>query len=134
VRDIATVLGVISGKDPRDSTSLPAPVPDYAAALHGDIRGLKLGLPKEYFVGGLAPEVNTAVQAAVQQLEKLGAELVEVSLPHTEYAIATYYIVATAEASANLARFDGIRYGLRVDGSTPYELYCRTRGTGSARR
>jgi aspartyl-tRNA(Asn)/glutamyl-tRNA(Gln) amidotransferase subunit A len=130
VRDIATVLGVISGKDPRDSTSLPAPVPDYAAALHGDIRGMKLGLPKEYFVGGLAPEVKTAVQAAVQQLEKLGAELVEVSLPHTEYAIATYYIVATAEASANLARFDGIRYGLRVDGSTPYDLYCRTRGTG----
>jgi aspartyl-tRNA(Asn)/glutamyl-tRNA(Gln) amidotransferase subunit A len=104
-------------------------VPDYVA-LNGNIRGIKLGLPKEYFIGGLDREVNEAVRAAVRRLEELGAEIVEISLPHTEYAVAVYYIVATAEASANLARFDGIRYGLRVDGPTPFDLYCRTRGAG----
>jgi aspartyl-tRNA(Asn)/glutamyl-tRNA(Gln) amidotransferase subunit A len=136
VRDAATMLGVISGHDPRDSTSVPQPVPDYGAALNGSepdgpsIKGLKLGLPKEYLVGGLDPEVKAAVDAAIQQLEKLGAELMEISLPHTEYAAATYYIIAPAEASANLARFDGIRYGARVDGADPIELYCRTRGAG----
>ena len=130
VRDAAAILQVISGHDARDSTSLPATVPDYAAALAGSLKGLKLGLPKEYFIGGLDPEVQAAVRTAVQQMEKLGAEIIEISLPHTRYAIAAYYIVATAEASANLARFDGIRYGLRVDGATPYDLYCRTRGAG----
>jgi aspartyl-tRNA(Asn)/glutamyl-tRNA(Gln) amidotransferase subunit A len=130
VRDAATMLGVIAGHDPRDSTSVRQTVPDYAAALTGDVRGLKLGLPKEYMIGGLAPEVKAAVDAAVEQFEKLGAEVVEISLPHTDYAVATYYIVATAEASANLARFDGIRYGARVDGADPVELYCRTRGAG----
>lgn len=128
--DAATVLGVIAGHDPRDSTSLPQPVPNYRAALSGNIKGLKLGLPKEYMVGGLDAEVKHAVENAVQQLAKLGAEIVEVSLPHTDYAIATYYIIATAEASANLARFDGIRYGARVDGADPIELYCKTRGQG----
>lgn len=130
VRDAATLLGVISGRDPRDSTSVPEPVPDYAAALNGNIKGLKLGLPKEYFIGGLDKEVTAAVNAAVKQLEKLGAEIVEISLPHTDYAVAVYYIIATAEASANLARFDGIRYGLRVDGADPVELYTKTRGAG----
>lgn len=130
VRDAATVLKVIAGHDARDSTSVPQPVPDYAAALTSDIKGLKLGLPKEYMVGGLDTEVKQAIEAAVQQLAKVGAEIVEVSLPHTDYAIATYYIVATAEASANLARFDGIRYGARVDGADPTELYSRTRGAG----
>jgi aspartyl-tRNA(Asn)/glutamyl-tRNA(Gln) amidotransferase subunit A len=130
VRDAATMLGVISGRDPRDSTSVPEPVPDYAAALNGNIKGLKLGLPKEYFIGGLDKEVTGAVNAAVKQLEKLGAEIVEISLPHTDYAVAVYYIIATAEASANLARFDGIRYGLRVDGADPVELYSKTRGAG----
>jgi aspartyl-tRNA(Asn)/glutamyl-tRNA(Gln) amidotransferase subunit A len=130
VGDAATVLGVISGHDLRDSTSVPTPVPDYSAALDGQIKGLKLGLPKEYMIGGLDGEVSGAVQAAVKHLEKLGAEIVEVSLPHTEYAVATYYIIATAEASANLARFDGIRYGLRVDGVDPTDLYCKTRGAG----
>ena len=130
VRDAATVLGVISGHDPRDSTSVPEPVPDYGAALEVPIKGLKLGLPKEYMIGGLSAEVSGAVQAAVKQFEKLGAEIVEVSLPHTDYAVATYYIVATAEASANLARFDGIRYGARVDGVDPTDLYCKTRGAG----
>src|SRR5688500_2358138 len=130
VQDASTILEVISGIDPRDSTSVPQPVPHYASAFTGDIRGLKIGLAKEYMVGGLDPEVKQAVDAAVKQLEKLGAEIVEVSLPHTEYAVATYYIVATAEASANLARFDGIRYGARVEGSDPTALYSNTRGAG----
>ena len=130
VRDTATILQTISGIDPLDSTSVPEPVPDYAKLLDGDIKGLKLGIAKEYLVGGLDPEVNAAVQKAIQQLTSLGAEIVEVSLPHTEYAVATYYIIATAEASANLARFDGIRYGTRIDGADPIELYSRTRGAG----
>lgn len=130
VRDAATMLGVIAGHDPRDSTSVPQPVPDYPAALTGDVKGLKLGLPKEYMVGGLDAEVKAAVEQAVQHFASLGAEIVEISLPHTDYAIATYYIIATAEASANLARFDGIRYGARVDGADPNELYARTRGAG----
>ncbi len=130
VRDSATMLGVMSGVDPRDSTSVPQPVPDYTAALDGNIRGLKIGLPKEYMIGGLDPEVKAAVDAAVKQLEKFGAEIVEISLPHTDYAVATYYIIATAEASANLARFDGIRYGARVDGADLIELYSKTRGAG----
>jgi aspartyl-tRNA(Asn)/glutamyl-tRNA(Gln) amidotransferase subunit A len=131
VRDAATVLGVISGHDPRDSTSVPQPVPDYSAALTGQIKGLKLGLPREYLAaGGLDPQVKAAVDAAVNQLRELGAELVEISLPHTDYALATYYIIATAEASANLARFDGIRYGLRAEGQDPIELYQNTRGQG----
>jgi aspartyl-tRNA(Asn)/glutamyl-tRNA(Gln) amidotransferase subunit A len=130
VRDTAMMLGVIAGHDSRDSTSVPQPVPDYGAALTGDVRGLKLGLPKEYMIGGLDAEVKASVDAAVKQFEKLGAEIVEISLPHTDYAIATYYIIATAEASANLARFDGIRYGARMDGADPVELYSRTRGAG----
>jgi aspartyl-tRNA(Asn)/glutamyl-tRNA(Gln) amidotransferase subunit A len=130
VRDAATMLGVIAGHDSRDSTSVPQAVPDYSAALTGDIKGLKLGLPKEYLIGGLDAEVKAAVDGAVKQFEKLGAEIVEISLPHTDYAIATYYIIATAEASANLARFDGIRYGARMDGHDPIELYSRTRGAG----
>ena len=130
VRDAATLLGVIGGHDRRDSTSVPQSVPDYAAALTGDIKGLKLGLPKEYIIGGLDPEVKAAVDAAVRQFEKLGAEIVEISLPHTDYAAVAYYIIAPAEASANLARFDGIRYGARVDGADPIELYSKTRGAG----
>jgi aspartyl-tRNA(Asn)/glutamyl-tRNA(Gln) amidotransferase subunit A len=130
VRDAATLLGAMSGVDPHDSTSVPQPVPDYVAALDGKIKGLKLGLPKEYLIGGLDTEVKAAVDAAVKQYEKLGAEIVEISLSHTDYAVATYYIVATAEASANLARFDGIRYGLHVDATDPTELYRQTRGAG----
>lgn len=136
IRDTATLLAVISGHDARDSTSVPRPVPDYAAALAGSVpdgpilKGVKLGLPKEYMLGGLDVEVKAAVDAAVKQYAKLGAEIVEISLPHTDYAVATYYIIATAEASANLARFDGIRYGARVDGADPIELYGRTRGAG----
>ena len=129
-RDAATVLGVIAGHDPRDSTSVPQPVPNFATGLSGNLKGLKIGLVKEYMIGGLAPEVKHAIEVAMQQLAKLGAEIVEVSLPHTDYAVATYYIIATAEASANLARFDGIRYGARVDGADPIELYSKTRGAG----
>src|ERR1039458_4992357 len=130
VRDTATMLGVISGHDLRDSTSVPQPVPDYAAALTGDIKGLKLGLPKEYRIGGLDLEVKAAVDAAVKQFQKLGAEIVEISLPHTDYGVSVYYIIGTADASANLARFDGIRNGARVNGADPIELYSRTRGAG----
>lgn len=130
VSDAAAILRVISGHDHRDSTSVPQAVPDYHASLTGHLKGLKLGLPKEYFVAGIDPEINQAVQAAVKQMEKLGAEIVEISLPHTEYAVATYYVIATAEASANLARFDGIRYGLRLEGEDPIDLYGKTRGAG----
>jgi aspartyl-tRNA(Asn)/glutamyl-tRNA(Gln) amidotransferase subunit A len=130
VRDSATLLGVMSGVDKRDSTSVPEVVPNYAASLTGNIKGLKIGLPKEYMIGGLDAEVKAAVDAAVKQYEKLGAEIVEISLPHTDYAVAVYYIIATAEASANLARFDGIRYGARVEGNDPIELYSKTRGAG----
>jgi aspartyl-tRNA(Asn)/glutamyl-tRNA(Gln) amidotransferase subunit A len=130
VRDCATLLGSISGYDDRDSTSIAEPVPDYVGALDGNIRGLKIGLPKEYFISGLSAEVKASVDAAVKKLTELGAEVVEISLPHTEYAAATYYIIAPAEASANLARFDGIRYGARVAGADPFELYCKTRGQG----
>jgi aspartyl-tRNA(Asn)/glutamyl-tRNA(Gln) amidotransferase subunit A len=130
VRDTATILTAISGADPMDSTSVPEPVPDYTRALDGNIKGLKLGIAKEYMVGGLDPEVGAIVQKAIDQLQKLGAEIVEVSLPHTEYAAATYYIIAPAEASANLARFDGIRYGARIEGADPTELYSKTRGAG----
>jgi aspartyl-tRNA(Asn)/glutamyl-tRNA(Gln) amidotransferase subunit A len=129
-RDAATLLRAIAGSDPRDSTSVPEPVPDYETGLAEDIRGLRLGLPKEYMGPGLDPQVREAVEAAVRVLSKLGAEIIEVSLPHTEYAIATYYIIATAEASANLARFDGVRYGLRRDGADPLEMYAQTRGAG----
>lgn len=130
VSDAARVLTAISGRDERDSTSVPEPVPDYAAALNGNIRGLKLGVAREFMLGGLDPEINQAVQSAIRKYQELGAEVVEVSLPHSEYAVATYYIIATAEASANLARFDGVRYGARVDGKDPIEMYGRTRGAG----
>lgn len=130
VTDAALLLQVLAGHDPRDSTSVPEPVPDYRAALTGDLRGLRIGLPKEYFIPGIDPAVAEAVQRAVRQLQDLGAEPREISLPHTEHAVATYYVIATAEASANLARFDGIRYGQRVDGADPIELYRRTRGAG----
>jgi aspartyl-tRNA(Asn)/glutamyl-tRNA(Gln) amidotransferase subunit A len=130
VADAALLLEVISGSDPADSTSVPQPVPRYRSGLTNNIKGLKLGLPKEYMVGGIDPEVKNAIDEAVQQLQRLGAEVIEISLPHTEFAVATYYIVATAEASANLARFDGIRYGARVEAADPIQLYSKTRGAG----
>jgi len=128
--DAARVLTAISGRDGRDSTSVPEPVPDYAAGLTGNVRGIKLGVAREFMLGGLDPEINQAVQNAIKKYQELGAEVVEVSLPHSEYAVAAYYIIATAEASANLARFDGVRYGARVDGRDPIEMYSKTRGAG----
>jgi len=130
VGDAATMLGVIAGHDSRDSTSVPEETPDYSAAITENIKGLKIGLPKEFQIDGLNSEVKSAVDSAVDKLEALGAEVCEISLPHTEYAIATYYIIATAEASANLARFDGVRYGARVEGSDPEQMNRKTRGAG----
>jgi len=131
VTDAALLLGVMAGHDPNDSTSLPEPVPNYARGLTGDVRGLRLGLPKEYFIEGMDKKVEAAVRAAVKTLASLGAEIVEISLPHTAYALAVYYIIATAEASANLARFDGVRYGFRAkDAKDPIDMYGRTRGAG----
>ncbi len=135
VRDSATLLEILCGHDPLDSTSNPEPSPQLTANLNGDIKGMRIGLPKEYFIEGLDPQIKAAVEAAVKKLEGLGAEIVEISLPHTDYAIATYYIIANAEASANLARFDGVRYGARVepgagDPNPVFNLYARTRGQG----
>ncbi len=131
VKDVATVLGVIAGRDPMDATSADLPVPDYVAELEKPVRGLKIGVAKEYFGEGLDPEVRAAVANAVEKLAKLGCEIMEISLPHTEYAISAYYIIATAEASANLARFDGVRYGYRAsDARTLSEMYRRTRDQG----
>ena len=130
VQDAALLLTAISGRDALDSTALDAPVPDFAAQLGGDLKGLRLGLPREYFIAGLHAEVEQAVRAAVAQCRALGAEIVEISLPHSKYAVAVYYIIATAEASANLARFDGVRYGLRVEGADPIDQYGKTRAAG----
>lgn len=126
--DAALVMQVIAGQDPLDGTSAPVEVPDYRAALTGDIRGLKVGVPKEYFVEGMQPGVESAVREALKQLQELGAQLVEVSLPHTSYALPVYYIIAPAEASSNLARYDGVRYGTREEGESMWEEIMRTRG------
>jgi aspartyl-tRNA(Asn)/glutamyl-tRNA(Gln) amidotransferase subunit A len=129
VEDTARLLSVIAGHDPKDSTSMPLPVPDYVAALaKADVRGLRIGLPREYFTTGIQPEVEAAVRAAVDVLVGLGAEVVEISLPHTDYGLPVYYLVATAEASANLARFDGVRYGPREDRGEMWATYTATRG------
>src|SRR5512143_3717643 len=132
VPDAALALSLIAGHDRRDSTSVDAPVPDYLAAAQRSVRGLKVGLPKEYLrAGGLDPAVKNAVETALAKLSALGAEGVEVSLPHTEYAVATYYIIAPAEASSNLARYDGVRYGYRADGASGLvEMMSRSRADG----
>jgi aspartyl-tRNA(Asn)/glutamyl-tRNA(Gln) amidotransferase subunit A len=130
VKDAARLLRTIAGRDPMDSTSADVPVPDYVAELEKPVKGLKVGVAKEYFGSGLDPEVRAAVEAAIQKLAQLGCEVVPVSLPHTEYAIPTYYIVATAEASSNLARYDGVRYGFRAKGNTLSEMYRRSRDAG----
>lgn len=131
VEDSALLLNALAGVDERDSTCLDREVPDYTKALTGDVKGLKIGLPSEYFAEGLDPAVREKVEAAIADLEAKGAEIVEISLPHTEYAVAVYYIIATAEASANLARFDAVRYGHRAD--KPEDLldhYKRSRAEG----
>ncbi|MCG2763258.1 MAG: Asp-tRNA(Asn)/Glu-tRNA(Gln) amidotransferase subunit GatA [Desulfarculaceae bacterium] len=132
VADAALVLSVIAGHDPADSTSTSRPVPDYAASLGRGVKGLKLGVPKEFFVQGLDPEVEATVKAAMAELISQGAELVEVSLPHTEYALPVYYIIAPAEASSNLARYDGVKYGLsvRAEGAGLMDMYLDTRSRG----
>ena len=131
VHDSALLMNAIAGHDLHDSTSLNAPVPDYTENLGRDLKGIRIGLPKEYMIEGVDPVVKSAVMAAVKQLGELGAEIIEVSLPHTDYAISVYYIVATAEASANLARYDGVRYGRRAENvSSLFEHYARTRAEG----
>jgi aspartyl-tRNA(Asn)/glutamyl-tRNA(Gln) amidotransferase subunit A len=131
VEDCALLLEAIAGYDPADSTSVDLPVPAYTAALSTGIKGLKIGLPKEYFIAGLDSDVQAAVDAAIAVYRELGAEIVEVSLPHTDYAVACYYLIATAEASSNLARYDGVRYGRRVDnGKGLIDMYCRSRAEG----
>ncbi|HMQ29723.1 MAG TPA: Asp-tRNA(Asn)/Glu-tRNA(Gln) amidotransferase subunit GatA [Chloroflexaceae bacterium] len=126
--DLALILRAIAGHDPRDGTSADVPVPDYTAALTGELRGLRVGVPREYFVEGMEPGVEAATREAIRALADQGAEVVEVSLPHTKYALPTYYIVAPAEASANLARYDGVRYGPREQGASMWEEIELTRG------
>ena len=131
VEDVARILGVIAGRDPHDSTSSTVEVDDYVSAIAGDIRGLRVGVPLEYYGAGLDPEVKEKVEAATGMLGQLGAEIIEISLPHTEYAVPVYYLIATAEASSNLARYDGVRYGFRAEGAaTLKEMYSRTRDQG----
>ena len=131
VKDVALMLQCMAGRDPLDSTSADVPVPDYLSQVSQPVTGVKIGVPKEYFGEGLDAEVRAAVDAAIQELAEAGCEIVPISLPHTEYAIPTYYVVATAEASSNLARYDGVRYGARAgDGKTLAEMYRRTRDAG----
>ncbi|GAC1680965.1 MAG: Asp-tRNA(Asn)/Glu-tRNA(Gln) amidotransferase subunit GatA [Candidatus Acidiferrum sp.] len=130
VRDVATVLKVISGRDPHDSTSTTAPVEDYHAAIDNPVKGMKIGIPKEYFGAGMDEGVRKKIEAGMEIYKKLGCEMVEIRMPHTDYAIATYYIIATAEASSNLARYDGVRYGLRAQSDSLLGMYQKTRGAG----
>jgi aspartyl-tRNA(Asn)/glutamyl-tRNA(Gln) amidotransferase subunit A len=127
VGDCATMLQVVAGYDPRDSTSLDVPVPDYQAALTGDVKGLRIGVPREYFIDGIEPAVESAVREAIAVLEVQGAEVRPISLPHTRYALPVYYLLTPAEASANLARYDGIRYGPRVAGEDVIDSVKNTR-------
>jgi aspartyl-tRNA(Asn)/glutamyl-tRNA(Gln) amidotransferase subunit A len=129
--EAALLLEIVSGHDPRDNTSIDRPVPKYTAALGQNVKGLRLGVPREYFIEGIDPEVGKAVRDAIEEYKRQGAEIVEVSLPHTKYAVAVYYIIATAECSANLARFDGVRYGKRAQNPRDIlDMYGRTRAEG----
>jgi len=130
VADVAQVLQIIAGRDPNDSTSTTAPVEDYGAGLAKPVKGMKIGIPKEYFGAGMDAGVREKVEAGIALLRKMGCELMDIHLPHTDYAIATYYIIATAEASSNLARYDGVRFGPRVDGDSLIAMYRKTRGAG----
>lgn len=131
VEDCAIMLGAVAGYDPADSTSVDQPVPDYLENLAAGVKGKKIGLPKEYFVDGLDPDVKKAVENAIETYRRLGAEIVEVSLPHTDYSVACYYLIATAEASSNLARYDGVRFGVRKDeGEGLIGMYQKTRAAG----
>ena len=131
VRDAAAVMSVIAGRDPRDATSASVPVPDYVAGLgRRSLHDLRIGIPDDYFGEGIDPEVRKKIEAGIALLEKLGCRRVPIRMPNTDYAIAAYYIIATAEASSNLARYDGVRYGPRVPGATLIEMYQKTRGRG----
>ncbi|MCS7163688.1 MAG: aspartyl/glutamyl-tRNA amidotransferase subunit A, partial [Thermodesulfovibrio sp.] len=130
VIDTALIMNVIAGHDPMDSTSAPIEPSDFTEYLGREVKGIKIGIPKEYFVEGMDKEVEDRIKDAIKQLESLGCIPVEISLPHTEYAIATYYILATSEASSNLARYDGVKYGLRVPGKDLLEMYMKTRNKG----
>jgi aspartyl-tRNA(Asn)/glutamyl-tRNA(Gln) amidotransferase subunit A len=130
VADCALLLNFISGRDPLDSTSAPVGVPDFTAGLGEDIEGLRTGIPREYFIEGMDPEVEEAVKEAIRKCESLGALPVEVSLPHTDYAVATYYVLATSEASSNLARYDGVKYGSRAEGRDLMDMYMKSRARG----
>jgi len=130
VTDCALLLNAIAGHDKRDSTSVPEPVPDYTKCLKADLKGVRLGVPKEYYVEGMQPEVAESMKAALGKLEELGAELEEMSLPHTPYALAVYYIIAPSEASANLARYDGVKYGYSYAGNSMWESMEKTRENG----
>ncbi len=130
VRDCAVMLGVMAGHDPKDSTSVDLPVPDYTKALTGDVRGLRVGIPKEYRLDGMSQEIEKLWAEGAEWLKRAGAEIKEVSLPHTKYALPTYYIIAPAEASSNLARYDGVRFGLRVPGESLDDMYEKTRAEG----
>jgi len=130
VRDSAIMLGAMAGFDKKDSTSLDMPVPDFEAALTGDIRGMKIGIPKEYRVDNMPADIEALWKQGIEWMKDAGAEVVDVTLPHTKYALPTYYIVAPAEASSNLARYDGVRYGLRVEGKDLNEMYENTRAAG----
>jgi aspartyl-tRNA(Asn)/glutamyl-tRNA(Gln) amidotransferase subunit A len=130
VRDVATIMQVIAGRDANDSTSTTAPVPDYRAEIGKPVKGMRVGIPKEYFAEGMDGEVRKKIEAGIELLKKLGCNLVDIHMPHTDYAIAVYYVIATAEASSNLARYDGVRYGLRVEDDSLLSMYRKTRGTG----
>jgi aspartyl-tRNA(Asn)/glutamyl-tRNA(Gln) amidotransferase subunit A len=130
VRDNALMLTAMSGFDAKDSTSANLPVPDFAAAINGDIRGLKIGIPAEYRMDGMPDEIELLWRQGIEWLTDAGAETVDISLPHTKFALPAYYIVAPAEASSNLARYDGVRYGLRIDGDDPIDMYENTRAAG----
>jgi len=131
VTDSAIMMNIIAGHDPKDSTSADVPVPDFRSSLVKDVKGMKVGIPKEYFIEGMDPEVDKAVRDAVRTLEGLGAKVVDVTLPHTGYAVATYYILATSEASSNLARYDGVKYGFRAEGAKDLlDQYMKSRSQG----
>jgi len=130
VKDLATVLQTIAGRDANDSTSTTAPVSEYRSEIGKRVAGLRVGIPKEYFGAGMDGEVRKKIDAGIEVLKKIGCKIVEIAMPHTDYAIATYYIIATAEASSNLARYDGVRYGLRVDNDSLLAMYRKTRGAG----
>jgi aspartyl-tRNA(Asn)/glutamyl-tRNA(Gln) amidotransferase subunit A len=130
VADVAAVLKVMAGRDPNDSTSTTAPVENYSAEMKKPVKGMRIGIPKEYFGEGMDSGVRGKIAAGIELLRKLGCELMDIQMPHTDYAIATYYIIATAEASSNLARYDGVRYGLREEADTLVATYRKTRGAG----